>query len=588
MKKYILFTLLATLLFAGCGKDKVDYTNNGSSSNGGNTNTQYGYLELPSTIYVDLSSENFEEVQTKADGDNQIEAGDNYIVTITNLDDNTQTYKDTYGNLKAEEELALRPAPYNITIVSTEDIPYMSQKAEYAASEDFAIVGGMTTVIEDLACTMSNIKISVSFSADILELFQEDVEDATQNLNIKVELGENEANYGRNEINQATFFRAVENSNVITLSLTGMYNTAPGDLEPVYEMIEDWHHTITGVKAGQWRKVGIRIENSSSGNVTFVIDVQTWVYDENIDVDIMSQSYVFEEEILGDDTEGETSDPDAPVVTLANGHDIAEPFVISSSIFDFDAETCSDVIKSYITPAAGSTIESVDLTIDSNNKSLIAAISEAGFTESTISLLPTNTCEEYISIKSENGAVVATVKYDGMSSLYNYVGEHTVNVAATDSEGRTSHTSITINVVGADGDVTIEWRDGYSFDERHEISATTTLPVVIDIASESGITDFIIKINSKVLTVELLDELNLATTMDLIHPATPEMEKTLSDLQFPVGEEAIEGATTLKFDITSFMPLLASLGSGETDFELWVSDATGTTIRKIMLTTVSE
>ncbi len=580
--KYIaqrLIVIAASLLvYSSCVSEDVPYDNSNESQVGDNV----GYLEFSKmNIVVDLEA----ELVSKAD---LSDAPDDYIVTIYSQKRDEIVHTSTYGEIKnLSEPLSFETGTYTINVNSADNDKLADWNSPtYGCTKDVTIVKNITTEVGELTCKLSNIKTSVTIAANLNDLFQPD-NGTEEDLNVSLSLGESTLNYSRGE-NRYGYFKAVEESNDLTIILSGMYNTAPADQEPSYEMISNWKKVITGVKAGQWRKVGIRIENSSSGNVTFVIDVQTWVYDENIDVDIMSQSYVFEEEILGDDTEGETSDPDAPVVTLANGHDIAEPFVISSSIFDFDAETCSDVIKSYITPAAGSTIESVDLTIDSNNKSLIAAISEAGFTESTISLLPTNTCEEYISIKSENGAVVATVKYDGMSSLYNYVGEHTVNVAATDSEGRTSHTSITINVVGADGDVTIEWRDGYSFDERHEISATTTLPVVIDIASESGITDFIIKINSKVLTVELLDELNLATTMDLIHPATPEMEKTLSDLQFPVGEEAIEGATTLKFDITSFMPLLASLGSGETDFELWVSDATGTTIRKIMLTTVSE
>lgn len=139
------------------------------------------------------------------------------------------------------------------------------------------------------------------------------------------------------------------------------------------------------------------------------------------------------------------------------------------------------------------------------------------------------------------------------------------------------------------GEVTcsIEWRDGYDFDTRYDISSTISLPVVIDMTSESGITTLLLEIISDVLTDEELAGINLAQKMDLINPATEQMEGALQELGFPTGDD-IEGQTELVFDITSFMPMLALISpvDSETDFKVTLGDASGEVTKTIMVKVV--
>ena len=46
--------------------------------------------------------------------------------------------------------------------------------------------------------------------------------------------------------------------------------------------------TVDNVRAGQWRKLTFAIQVSDEGNVTFSVQVDTWVDDEPIEVDAMS------------------------------------------------------------------------------------------------------------------------------------------------------------------------------------------------------------------------------------------------------------------------------------------------------------
>ncbi|MFI3249256.1 MAG: DUF4493 domain-containing protein [Rikenellaceae bacterium] len=122
----------------------------------------------------------------------------------------------------------------------------------------------------------------------------------------------------------------------------------------------------------------------------------------------------------------------------------------------------------------------------------------------------------------------------------------------------------------------IVWRAGYSFSLRHTISTSSTLPVVFDLTSGTGITSLTIDITSDTLTEELLSEMYLSQSMDLINPATDEMAGALGELGFPTGAD-IEGLTYLEIDITDFMPALALIANSgdETDFKITLGDASG-------------
>lgn len=98
--------------------------------------------------------------------------------------------------------------------------------------------------------------------------------------------------------------------------------------------------------------------------------------------------------------------------------------------------------------------------------------------------------------------------------------------------------------------------------------------------AEGGITAFNVVIESPILTEDELKGIGLAKNLNLIDPGLNDkgepMTDALSGLGFPVENE-VKGATNLNFDITSFMPMLSLLGSGEHSFILTITDANGTT-----------
>lgn len=585
--------LAASMLFSiSCVSEDTPYSNENTTPNQ-ETTDEVGYLEF---VNLNISVDVLSEVVSKADDDTETEIDtDNYDVSIYSIKQDSVVYNSTLKELEAlEEPLTLSVGDYKISVNSI-----APEKAElcgweyptYGCTKEVTIISKQTTEIEEFVCTLSNIKTSVELSADLKDLFKsEDLAAGEEPLNVAISLGESTLNYDREE-SRCGYFKAIEESNELEVVLSGMYNISTGEAEPNYTDIE-WKQTLSGVAAGQWRKVSIRVENANDGNVTFEIEIETWSYDDEIDVKIQSVIYsasgLVEDSIY--DPDNETTEPYSPVVTLANDHDIEDTFMITSDMFDFDAQYCSDNIKAYITPTSGSTVESIDITVSSTSTSLTTALESAGYEDGIISVWPTNNISNFVTINESNGVVTASVTVPTMIALYDYTGEHTIKILAIDSEGRRSYTYLYIECVKSSASLddgngpSVVWRDGYDFDTTYEITTSTTLPVVLDITSpdSGGITGFTVGIYSDVLDETLLQSLSLETEMDLINPDTEAMGTTLAGLGFPIGDD-IEGATKLEFNITEFMPALAAFGTGETTFELIVSDALGTTVRQIKL-----
>ncbi|MEG1405044.1 MAG: DUF4493 domain-containing protein, partial [Alistipes sp.] len=211
--------------------------------------------------------------------------------------------------------LELKPGSYKITASSTNTIASAEwEKPEYAGCVDVIITKKQTTTAPNLICTLANIKTTVTLSADLKKLF---LNDGTNDLKSTVSLSATESGIFTRDETRALFFKSLAESNTMTVVLTGRYNVKGEGETPEYQPVT-MTQTIQNVKAGQWRKIAISIEHTDEGNVQFVVRIETWVYDEQITVDVMSKSYTFGEETIPDD-QTETSDPKSPVLTLEGG-----------------------------------------------------------------------------------------------------------------------------------------------------------------------------------------------------------------------------------------------------------------------------
>lgn len=125
---------------------------------------------------------------------------------------------------------------------------------------------------------------------------------------------------------------------------------------------------------------------------------------------------------------------------------------------------------------------------------------------------------------------------------------------------------------------------GISLDDWNENPSTCALTI----ESATGVTGFIVDIESPALTPEELAGVGLASHMDLVtcKGTTPDgeidMTEAFGGLGLKCGNQVLN-QKKVEFDISGFMPLLAVLGNGDHTFILKVTDASGTREEKLRI-----
>lgn len=204
---------------------------------------------------------------------------------------------------------------YTLTVSShrTDEIQAAAWNAPvYGTTYAFSITKGATTPIEEIVCTLQNIKVTLLCSADLADQL-------TAETKATVSLGSASLEFSKEYWNgqQAAFFLPAAESNDLKFVLSGSF-TDGGDVT--------FSKTISGVKAGQWRKIELVIVYADQGGIKFDISVDNFVLDDTITVNGTDGLWeeVFEEGGGEEPGEGELT------VSMA-GHDINEPYTLEAN-----------------------------------------------------------------------------------------------------------------------------------------------------------------------------------------------------------------------------------------------------------------
>ena len=149
---------------------------------------------------------------------------------------------------------------------------------------------------------------------------------------------------------------------------------------------------------------------------------------------------------------------------------------------------------------------------------------------------------------------------------------------------------LTLNFVACSDDddddndpVTIEGR-GFNIDQTFNVTnKDNTAEVIVNIATEKGIENLIVKIESPVLTEDVLNAVNLPKEFDLANPASEELAQTLIGFGLLSKDKKIKGSTETTFDVSQFMPLLGGFENpGPHKFILTVKYSAGNNLSKTL------
>lgn len=507
---------------------------------------------------------------------------DQFIVEITDAE-GTPVYKDTYANLRAETDetdgkMELPVGSYTLEVRSEEPSSKLAdwEHPVYFATRDFAIEKDKETPLEEIVCTLNNIKVTVACSKDLADRLT----DATVST---VTLGEKSMIFEKGEA-RAAYFTSLAELNTLQFNLTGAFADTP-------ETPLQFNKEIPNVKAGQWRKITLVVTYADKGEMKFDIKVQNFVLDEEIPIDGTAN--------LWEPVYEEGPDPMAPVIEWP-GHDLTQPFQITASMFDADGN-CTEPFALNLSAPNG--IESFVLTFSSTNSAFMDALTEIQIPH-TLDLCTTTQGPAYAILSGFGlplgdklrGATAKQFDIAGQIPMLfanpGFEGTHTFACTMTDAKGLSTSAELRLEVSkDTAGAPSIVWED-YDIDKQQIL--THDMKIDIDIQAPAGIKKFEVTIISEILE-PLLEQIPVPAQFDLCN-LDSETEPLIKGLGFPTNEE-VRNKTSFDplFSITDFVEMIflvfddSGKESGTFDFQLSITDNEGlTTIKTIQLKAVKE
>lgn len=564
----LLYQILAAgtlaMLATGCKDETPNY-----GQTGGGSSETVGYVDLNGLspqVLLDAEINQTPAQTTAAQTRAVTEATPDYLVRIYNSSDEC-VLDTTYGDMQSQFNdgpeqnlLALPVGTYRLEVHSQEpsSVPDVEWEAPtYGTTYDFAVLRSHTsdsplTIADEVVCKLSNIKVTVSISADLAELLGDDTKST-------VTLGSAVAEFTKSESRAAYFRPQNSDGDTLEFKLTGTKDGKPAELSK----------TITGVKAGQWRKIMLSIVYAETGDIKIVVTVDSFVQDSEITIN--STESLWEPEL----DEG----TDRPTLTWP-GHDLAQPVALDESMYD-PSGTFNGTAPA-LTLSAADGIQTLLLGITSDNAAFRTEIIEAaGLTDvdlcGTISRL-----HPFYGLQVTAGATEATIDLESIMYLFfGYEGSHTLTFNMTDNKGRNAVATLQFNYGKgtAEEDPSIVCRQ-FDIDQPH--TTQTGDEIDVDIKTASGIQAFVVSIISETLNEKVLAAVGLRPTFDLCNITDPEELAALTsdDIGFPVNDD-VKGQTSMTFSVTKFTGMLSAF-PGTHQFKLAVTNAEGSTTTKTL------
>lgn len=474
---------------------------------------------------------------------------DGFIVEILDADD-AQVLKKTYAELKQQlaEPMELPVGAYRMEVRSKESTPDVAwEHPVYGATSSFTISKAQTTQLEEVVCTLQNIKVTVDYSSELAGMLA-DTSKAT------ISLGQTSQEFLKTET-RAAYFKSLDIENTLDFNFDGVF--ADTDIPAQFSK------QITGVKAGQWRKISVVINYADKGTLLFQVTV-----DNNI---IQDNSFVVDgtdnllEELL--------EDPSAPALAWP-GHDMSKPFTLTDAMFDDNGNCIEPFVFDLASPNG---IESLRVNIGSTSSRFMASMAAIQLPETFDLCALDASSPAGIILKGFGYPVGGELKGQQAKSfniagqikaLYEFDGTHTFSFDMTDAKGVSTAAALTLVVdksAGQEGPA-IVWR-GYDIDKQYEVQKDMIID--IDVTATAGIKSFWVTIDSEELK-DLLPVINMPEKFDICDIPADLAAILHDEFGFPINEQ-VKNQTAVMFSITKFVETLLEI-PGEHNFVLDVTD----------------
>ena len=474
---------------------------------------------------------------------------DGFIVEILDAD-NAQVFKKTYAELKQQlaEPMELPVGAYRMEVRSEESTPDVAwEHPVYGATSSFTISKAQTTQLEEVVCTLQNIKVTVDYSSELAGMLA-DTSKAT------ISLGQTSQEFLKTET-RAAYFKSLDIENTLDFNFDGDF--ADTDIPAQFSK------QITGVKAGQWRKISVVINYADKGTLLFQVTVDNNIIQDNSFVKDVTENLL--EELL--------EDPNAPTLAWP-GHDMSKPFTLTDAMFDDNGNCIEPFVFDLASPNG---IESLRVNIGSTSSRFMASMAAIQLPETFDLCALDASSPAGIILKGFGYPVGGELKGQQAKSfniagqikaLYEFDGTHIFSFDMTDAKGVSTAAALTLVVDKSAGQTgpAIVWR-GYDIDQQYEVQKDMVID--IDVTAAAGIKSFWVTIDSEALK-DLLPILSIPEKFDICDIPADLAAILHDEFGFPINEQ-VKNQTAVMFSITKFVEILLEI-PGEHNFVLDVTD----------------
>lgn len=488
--------------------------------------------------------------------------------------------------------------------------PNYSATPQYEATKQITLIKGTQSNVE-LVCKLSSVKVTVTFDpimADVIEatrtsvlvrLDEEGIEESNRSQYTYEGYADKAALTKGHDAVTPIYLRpqapSEEGNSPLNLYLTTLYGKqldAQGNVLQEGTQISLQKLFVANACAGEWRKVTIKLDHGTDGTVYFEVEVETWVYNELIDV--TQSTYAVSGTIVEDEIPDVT---DAPKIEWVGGN-IAEPLTLEEDMFENGTYKGNvNIMVSTKQP-----IKKIFLAATSDNSSLNNSFVDMGMVVAADSHgldLTTVTGTTEIVLNSWGfpvGASIVGVKellFDLaglMTSLQkSYQGNHTFSLTVVDEKNNTSTTTLSVTS-GVEPETSVIWPD-HDMNDRYLMD--DELKMNLEIYAKGGAKNLFVEIGGT-LGPEV-EKVGIPLTFDLTNPGKlvkveknqvcknddgtyiytdEDLATVLERFGFPTGEKVI-GKKKLPFDISGFKSMLGIFPGYTADFNVRVVDNNG-------------
>ena len=596
--------LFGASIFCGCQREEPGYT----PPTGGNGEDGIGYISLAGdALTVQWDGENLNNpANTKA----QAPSPDGFLVEIINAETGTTVKEFLYGE-RGDSPIAVPLGRYYVKVSSGEmaDTAWegdSGQPTYGARTDEFELTvlhnEAHPKVLSDIVCKLQSVKVSVwieqsmAAKCDPAQTRIEVTLAGSRSVTFDagdahrygvVLLDEEWKNVAQTLIDaRAAYLKPASEGNELVMHMTAMFDGKPVDFT---------QKITSAAKAGEWRKIYLysHTPEDDAGNLVIDVIIETFVYDEVVDVEVSRLMPAAKEE------EGipDIDDPDAPRI-LAPGFTFHDVTHISASDYDTFGNYVGNAV---ITVDTTSPVEKFMVRIASGNRDFAGFLAGSGMSGKDIDLMDNADASALVArttLKNwgfpgreeiESDPEQTTCRINGFFKfIKDFRGTHTLTLTVTDTEGKRSSATLEIEVT-SDGSAAdphpdapkIEWV-GYDITRRHVI--TDDMTCKIDVYAPKGIDKMVISISGAIADVILTD---LAGAMPLEFDLCDTeaygdgLGTSLKGFGFPVNDEVRNKTEVVgQMDISTFLGILPE---GESDFSITVTDKEGQSVTETVM-----